>query len=82
QIDLYFAANATRIANETDKVLAASTFLEGTAIDWFEPNLRAWFNEPRDEIDDEIIDIFEHYETFVSKLKLTFGDIDEKGNAA
>ena len=33
QIDLYFLANIGKIGNETDKVLAASIFLEGTTID-------------------------------------------------
>lgn len=41
QMQLYYAANPHLLAGEADKVLAASTFLEGDAMDWFEPYMRA-----------------------------------------
>ncbi|KAK9482154.1 hypothetical protein V1527DRAFT_477283 [Lipomyces starkeyi] len=43
QMQLYLANNSGRFAGEADKVLAASSFLEGTAMNWFEPFLRNGF---------------------------------------
>lgn len=81
QMNLYFSANSSNIAVEADKVLAAATFLEGEALAWFEPYLRAWFEETEDERDDEITETFQAYSNFTDKLKSTFGEVDEKNHA-
>ncbi|KZZ97110.1 Retrotransposon gag protein [Ascosphaera apis ARSEF 7405] len=80
QMDLYFAANA--ITRDNDQVLSAATYLEGTALDWFEPRLRSWFHETPEERDVETNAIFNSYAEFVKRLKITFGDTDEKVSAA
>lgn len=80
QMDLYFAANA--ITRDNDQVLSAATYLEGTALDWFEPRLRSWFHETPEERDAETNAIFNSYAEFVKRLKITFGDTDEKVSAA
>jgi hypothetical protein len=81
QMNLYFSANSSSIAVEADKVLAAATFLEGEALAWFEPYLRAWFEETEDERDDEITETFTACSNFTDKLKSTFGKVDEKNHA-
>jgi hypothetical protein len=80
QMNLHFSANSTSISVEADKVLAAATFLEGEALAWFEPYLRAWFEETEDEQDDEITETFQAYSNFTDELKSTFGEIDEKNH--
>jgi molybdopterin converting factor small subunit len=79
---LYFSANCKSLGAESDKVLAASTFLEGPAFDWFEPKVRAWFDEREQDRDDEINELFADYSKFERLIRLTFGEIDEKSSAA
>jgi hypothetical protein len=81
-MQLYFAANAHLLLGEPDKVLAASTFLEGDAMDWFEPYVRSWFEETEDEREDEVNETFASYALFVRKIKSIFGEIDERNAAA
>jgi hypothetical protein len=49
QMQLYFSINAHQLGTESDKVLAASTYLEGPAMEWFEPYVRTWFGEDESE---------------------------------
>ena len=44
-MQLYFSIHAHQLGAESDKVLAASTYLEGPVMEWFEPYVRAWFGE-------------------------------------
>jgi hypothetical protein len=63
-------------------VLAASTFLEGPAFDWFEPKVRAWFNERKQDRDNKINKLFVNYSKFERLIRLTFEEVDEKLSAA
>ena len=45
QMQLYFSIHLYQLGIKSDKVLAASTYLEGPAMEWFEPYIRAWFGE-------------------------------------
>ena len=45
QMQLYFSIHVYQLGAESDKVLAASTYLEGPAMEWFKPYVRAWFGE-------------------------------------
>ena len=67
---------------ESDKVLAASTYLEGPTIEWFEPYVRAWFRETNANQDNNIMDIFADYNNFMKIIILIFGKVDEKVSAA
>jgi hypothetical protein len=63
-------------------VLAASTYLEGTVMEWFEPYIRAWFRETKDKQDNNITKVFVDYSKFVYLITITFGEVDEKVLAA
>jgi hypothetical protein len=63
---------------ESNKVLAASTYLEGTVMEWFEPYIRAWFGETEDKQDDNITKVFIDYGRFIRLIMITFGEVDEK----
>jgi hypothetical protein len=43
-MNLYFLTNHQQIMNEIDKILVASTFLEGDAMDWFELTVQEYFD--------------------------------------
>ncbi|KAK9364714.1 hypothetical protein V1509DRAFT_650354 [Lipomyces kononenkoae] len=76
QMQLYLANNSGRFAGEADKVLAASSFLEGTAMNWFEPFLRNWFGDD-DERHSETRHIFAHYDNFVIKTLRQYRSVGE-----
>lgn len=82
QMDIYLAVNALKLAGEADKVLLASTFLIGPAFDWFEPRIRLWFHEAKEDRDIQTTRIFNNYTQFTNQLQQTFGNIDEKHSAA
>jgi hypothetical protein len=63
-------------------VLAASTYLEGAAMEWFEPYVHAWFRETKDKQDNNVTEVFADYSKFVYLIMITFGEVDEKILAA
>ncbi|KAK9490116.1 hypothetical protein V1508DRAFT_464390 [Lipomyces doorenjongii] len=46
QMQLYLANNQGKLMSEADKVLAAASFLEGDAMNWFDGYLTDWFGNP------------------------------------
>jgi hypothetical protein len=70
------------LGTESNKVLAASIYLEGPAIEWFEPYMCIWFREDKSEQDDNITEVFADYRRFVKIITLTFGEVDEKVSVA
>ena len=81
-MQLYFSIHSHQLGAESDKVLAALTYLEGPTMEWFEPYIRAWFGETNTEQDNNIIDIFIDYNNFMRIIILTFREMDEKVLAA
>ena len=81
-MQLYFSINAHQIRTKSDKVLAASTYLEGPAADWFEPYLRAWFGKAKEDRDNNIMEVFKNYNQFIKLITITFGKVDKKVMAA
>jgi hypothetical protein len=63
-------------------VLAASTYLEGTIMEWFEPYIRAWFRETKDKQDNNITKVFADYRKFIKLIMITFGEVDKKVSVA
>ena len=59
----------------------ASTYLTGTAFNWFEPYIRDCQEKPVGEQDDDTKRIFASYARFKERLEQTFGDIDAARNA-
>jgi hypothetical protein len=70
------------LGTESNKVLAASTYLEGLVMEWFEPYVYVWFREDELEQDNNIIEVFADYGRFVKIITLTFGEVDEKVSIA
>src|SRR5919198_463602 len=56
QFNVYANSQSNRIADDKDKVLLASSFLKGTAANWFEPYLRQHFEKENEDQDDEVKD--------------------------
>ena len=82
-LDLYFGFNAHQFATPQDRVLYASSYLKGSAFDWFETYIRD-FLDHQDQptlMEEETRTIFNNYSEFVSKIKINFGDIDEERTA-
>jgi hypothetical protein len=70
------------LGTESDKVLAALTYLEGIVMEWFKPYVYAWFRETKDKQDDNITEVFADYGRFIKLIMITFGEVDEKVSAA
>jgi hypothetical protein len=66
------------LGTESDKVLAASIYLEGPAMEWFKPYMHIWFREDKSEQDNNITEVFVDYRKFVKIITLTFGEVDKK----
>ena len=81
QLDIYFNINRDKISSNPDKVLFASTYLIGPALDWFENYIRDDQTNPVDEQDEATKAIFASYGKFKDYLEQTFGDIDAARNA-
>ncbi|GCB18984.1 protein LDOC1 [Aspergillus awamori] len=81
QLDLYLNMNKEKLRNEVDKIFFASTYLNGTAFNWFEPYIRDYQEKPVGEQDDDTKRIFASYARFKERLEQTFGDIDAARNA-
>jgi hypothetical protein len=70
------------LGTESNKVLVASTYLEGPAMEWFKPYIYIWFGEDKSEQDNNITEVFTDYRRFVKIITLTFGEVDKKVSIA
>lgn len=78
QMKAYLRFYAGTIRNQEDKVLCAAGFLRGDALNWFEPIMRDYLDNPNPERqDDETQSIFRSYAQFEKQLKAMFGNPDE-----
>jgi hypothetical protein len=69
------------LGTESNKVLAASTYLEGPAMEWFKPYVCIWFREDKSEQNNNITEVFIDYRRFVKIITLTFREVDKKVSA-
>jgi hypothetical protein len=70
------------LGTKSNKVLAVSIYLEGPAMEWFEPYMHIWFGEDESEQDDNITEVFADYRRFIKIITLTFGEVDKKVSVA
>jgi hypothetical protein len=70
------------LGTESNKILVASIYLEGPAMEWFEPYVHIWFREDKSERDNNIIEVFVDYGKFVKIIILIFGEVDKKVSMA
>jgi hypothetical protein len=78
QLRIYYSNNSTRILKETDKVLAASSFLTGDAMKWFSPYMENWLGDGTDQAELETVSLFTSFNYFKNKLKQLYGTINEE----
>lgn len=74
QLGIYFRTNPDAFPAESDKVHFALSYLKGTALEYFEPELLAmdYDGEP---------DWLNDYSEFIGELRANFGPYDEVGDA-
>ena len=81
EMRIYLLYNNESLPGQSDKVLAASTCLGGSAFDWFEPRVREYLESAPDERSAETDNMFRSYDYFTKELSKVFGDVDEKKTA-
>ena len=81
QMRAYHFYHEGTLTNNADKVLCTAAFLKGDALNWFEPRMRDYLENPEEDQDDETKEIFQSYAKFEERLKGTFGDPDEERTA-
>lgn len=74
QLGIYFRTNPDAFTTESDKVHFALSYLKGTALEYFEPEMFAIDTEGEP-------DWLNDYQEFVSELRANFGPYDEVGDA-
>ena len=72
QLNLVFRSSPRTYALDRDKVTYALSYLKGTALEWFEPGLLDYLDEP---------DWVSDFSEFEDELKTNFGAYDPLGNA-
>ncbi len=78
QLRIYFANNAGRIVTESDKVLTASSFLNGEAMRWFAPYVTERIENNDDQLSPETANLFSSFAYFEDKLNQLFGTVNEE----
>ena len=81
QARLYLKFHQNSLPTEQDKVLCVANLLEGSALEWFEPRMRDYLENPEKLWDDETARNFNSYIYFEDQLKKVFGEVDEKRQA-
>ncbi|RYP42434.1 hypothetical protein DL768_010343 [Monosporascus sp. mg162] len=71
-----------RIEGDADRILIVAGFLKGDALNWFEPTLRDYLENAKDDQETAIKKIFESYVNFEQKLKDNFDNPDAERKAA
>ena len=79
QLRSYFKFN--HFNDAADKVLFAATYLEGRALEWFEPTQRDYLENTEDERQKETLTIFESFANFEDAITKVFGVYDKRSQA-
>jgi len=79
QVDLYFKFAGDAI-DETDKASFVTTYMRGDAARWINPYLTKYLDELNEE--DDIIQLFENYDQFKTRLRQVFGISNEASTAS
>ena len=81
QLRSYFQFHSNEFSDEYEKVLFAATYLEGRALEWFEPTQREFLEKSPDEREPETNHIFERFVHFEDALTKVFGVHDKRARA-
>ena len=78
QLRAYHMYFPTQFNTDELKVRHATSFLKSKALQWFEPIMRDYVNNPPDQRKVETRTVYANYLTFEKELKDAFGLMDEK----
>lgn len=78
QLRLYQSSFPRQFTTKETRVKHAAGYLEGKALNWFEPILRDYTRNNNEERQQAIKEIFASYKRFEKELTSAFGIIDEK----
>ena len=70
--------NAERFPTDKHKVLFASTYLRGPALEWFNSFITDFLNNKPDKKDNDTVEVTQNYSNFKNKLRQVFGNFDKK----
>jgi Retrotransposon gag protein/Zinc knuckle len=65
-------------ALEEEKVKFVGTYIQGEAGKWWEPMLRSYLNNPLEDREERVSEIFNNYGKLKEYMKKAFGDLNEK----
>ncbi|KAF2838973.1 hypothetical protein M501DRAFT_1003499 [Patellaria atrata CBS 101060] len=66
------------LTDDSERVLDASAYLKGDALEWFEPIARDYLENSEEHQEDETVEIFKSFPKFEETLKNVFGEVDEQ----
>jgi len=81
QLRSYFQFHSNEFEEDFEKVLFAATYLEGRALEWFEPTQREFLENGPDERAAETNHIFEAFVHFEDAITKVFGVHDKRARA-
>jgi hypothetical protein len=78
QLRGYHLFHSDTLTTDQDRVMSAGSFFTGLALDWYEPFLKDYLENPSDDRKDETEKMFNKYGYFEDRLRGTFGEPDEE----
>ena len=66
---------------DLDRVILIALFLKEDALTWFEPIIRDFIENDKDDWDKDIKKLYDDYNEFEQALKEAFGNLDEEREA-
>ncbi|KAF2834531.1 hypothetical protein M501DRAFT_1000158 [Patellaria atrata CBS 101060] len=66
------------LTDDSERVLDASAYLKGDALEWFEPIARDYLENSEEHQEDETVEIFKSFPKFEETLKNVFREVDEQ----
>lgn len=76
-MSVYFILHTYQFLNEAVKVLFATSYLGGAALNWVQPRIEDYLSNPENEREEEIKQIFYNFNNLITVIKEAFGDNDK-----
>ena len=74
---VYFTLHANQFPSEAFKVLFATFYLREAALDWVQPRVKDYLNNPESDREEKIFQIFYSFSNMIVAIKEAFEDNDE-----
>ena len=82
QMNIFMSFQKNHIRIKKDKILLAASFLKDKVFNWFESYIRAQFHlRENNENDKNSAEMFAAYLTFMKKIMMMYGQMNEKAEA-